>query len=271
MRCTLCPHLCELKEGQTGFCRARINRDGHIVSKQYGELTGVALDPIEKKPLYHFYPGSMILSVGSYGCNLRCPFCQNYSIAYDSGRSVQVKVNPEDLVEEAEFLKDQGNIGIAFTYNEPMIGFEFMLDTFKLAKAKGLKTVIVTNGMINKDYLEMLLPYTDALNIDLKAFNDLTYKKIQGDLETVKQTIELSSRVAHVEVTSLIVPKFNDSLEEMKQEAQWLASIDPQIVLHITRYFPRFRYKESPTSISLINEMVKCAKAYLPHVYRGNC
>ena len=170
IRCDLCPHHCVLKEGQTGFCHQRMNKEGRIVFKDYGAITSLSLDPIEKKPLYHFYPETQILSVGSYGCNMKCPFCQNYTISQDRGFSIQVHTTPEKLVEVALDLKKEGNIGIAFTYNEPLISYEFIYDTFVLCKKHDLKTVLVSNGMIEEKYIKELSPLVDAWNIDLKGF-----------------------------------------------------------------------------------------------------
>ncbi|MGX8680014.1 MAG: AmmeMemoRadiSam system radical SAM enzyme [bacterium] len=272
MRCPLCFHHCDLKEGETGFCLGRINRDGRIVAKNYGMLTSLALDPIEKKPLYGFYPGSMILSAGSFGCNLKCPFCQNYSISYDDGKKVQAYVSPKELVEYALTLKDEGNIGIAFTYNEPLISYEYVYDTCVLAKKSGLQCVLVTNGTINPQPLQDLLPYIDAMNIDLKGFRQSIYDQLEGNLQQVKKTIALAAKSTHVEVTSLIVPGLNDSLEDMDKQAQWLSSIDPDLILHITRFFPRYHMLNAyPTSIALIDELIAVARRYLNHVYRGNC
>lgn len=201
---------------------------------------------------------------------MKCPFCQNYTISQDKGSSVQVHTTPEKLVEVALDLKKEGNIGIAFTYNEPLISYEFICDTFVLCKKHELKTVIVSNGMIEEKYIKELLPLVDAWNVDLKGFKEDIYNKLSGDLNTVKKSIYHVS-TSHLEVTSLIVPGINDSLEDMEEEAKWLASIDPNIVLHITRYFPEYHYHESPTSIELIDQMVEVAKKYLKNVYRGNC
>lgn len=270
MICPLCFHNCDLKEGQTGFCLARKCVDGKVIDLNYGKITSLALDPIEKKPFKRFYPGSYILSVGSYGCNLKCPFCQNSSISYDTGREVYCDLSPEELVDIA--LKESDNIGIAFTYNEPSVGYEYMYDTFKLAHKNKLKCVIVTNGTLSTPYLEKILPYVDAMNIDLKGFDQSCYDKLQGNLEAVKESIALASKYTHVEVTSLIVPTINDSLEMMEEEAKWLASLDPEIVLHITRFFPAFKMtNQRPTSLDLINEMVGIAKKYLKYVCKGNC
>ena len=271
MKCDLCFHHCDLQEGQTGLCFARENKAGQIVSKNYGQITSLALDPIEKKPLYHFYPGSYILSVGSYGCNLKCPFCQNYEISYDNGSSVRGHMSPEELVEYAVKLVRQGNIGIAFTYNEPLIAYEYIKDTFMKAKETGLKTVLVTNGTITTKYLDDLLDYTDAFNIDLKGFSQDIYDRLNGNLELVKTNIIHAHQKAHVEITSLIVPTFNDALEDMEKEASWLADIDNDIPLHITRFFPRYHLQDqAPTSISLLKQMQKIALKHLHHVHLGN-
>ena len=182
-------HKAGIHEGQTGFCHQRINKEGSIVLKDYGAITSLSLDPIEKKPLYHFYPETQILSVGSYGCNMKCPFCQNYTISQDRGSSIQVHTTPEKLVEVALDLKKEGNIGIAFTYNEPLISYEFIYDTFVLCKKHDLKTVIVSNGMIEEKYIKELSPLVDAWNIDLKGFREDIYKILSGDLETVWKSL----------------------------------------------------------------------------------
>lgn len=250
---------------------ARKNVKGKIIDESYGKITSLALDPIEKKPLKRFEPGSQILSVGSYGCNLKCPFCQNYEISYDDGKMVYGQVTPEWLVEKACSLRSEGNIGIAFTYNEPFVGYEFMYDTFRLAHEKNLKCVIVTNGCVAEEPLKAILPYVDAMNIDLKGFHQSIYDQLSGDLESVKRCIEVASMSCHVEVTSLIVPTLNDDRKDMAEEAKWLSSVDSQMVLHITRYFPCFHMHEAPTSLELIDELVHIATKYLRYVYKGNC
>lgn len=267
--CMICPHLCRLGEGQIGFCRARKNTGGIIVSSNYGLITSLALDPIEKKPLNRFHPGSKILSVGSFGCNLRCPFCQNHeiSMAFEKD-SICRNLSPEALVLRAEETKIQGNIGIAFTYNEPLIGYEYVTDTAKLARIQGLETVVVTNGYINKEPLEKLLPYISALNIDLKSFSPDFYKRISGDIETVKQSIQIASAVCHVEITTLIIPGENDSIDEMRQLSEWLAGINPHIPLHITRFYPRYKMLEnrSPDE-KLIEQLADIASESLTYVF----
>ncbi len=272
-RCSICPHDCVLGEGQTGLCRARSNRGGAIRPDNYGLVTSISLDPIEKKPLYRFYPGSRILSVGSYGCNLRCPFCQNYEISMaGKERAGTIYVSPEELVEKAIELLPQGNIGIAYTYNEPLIGYEFVMDCSKLARAKGLKNVLVTNGYINEKPLAELLPFIDAMNIDLKAFTEGFYKRINGDIETVKKTIETAANFCHVEVTTLIIPGENDSPEEMRQLSAWLADVDKDIPLHISRFFPRYKMSDKDaTPIKTVYSLADAARENLKYVYEGNC
>jgi pyruvate formate lyase activating enzyme len=240
--CPICPHRCSLSDGQVGFCRARQNTEGMIRCINYGQITSIALDPIEKKPLRCFFPGSRILSVGSFGCNLRCPFCQNHEISMaDAQSSFTAYYSPEKLVETAIRYRSDGNIGIAFTYNEPLIGYEYVADTARLARKNDLETVLVTNGYINEAPLLDLLPSIRALNIDLKSFSKSFYTRIGGDLETVKRTIEIASKHSHVEGTTLIIPGENDSEDEMRSLSCWLAGIDPDIPYHITRFYPRYK------------------------------
>lgn len=269
--CDICPHSCKLGEGQLGFCQARKNKEGKIVSINYGKITAMALDPIEKKPLYHFYPGTNILSVGSFACNLRCPHCQNYRISMARDGEIEYKyISPETLLAYA--LEANNNIGIAYTYNEPLISYEYIMDTAKLARENGLVNCLVTNGYINPNKLLEILPRIDAINIDLKAFNQSFYKKIKGDLEVVKESIKLANDYCHLEVTALIIPGENDSIEEMEEMALFLASINPKIPLHISRFFPRYKsLDKEPTSIETIYQLADIAKGHLEYVYRGNC
>lgn len=275
VNCSLCPHNCRLAEGQTGLCKVRINRSGTVVPVSYGCISALALDPIEKKPLYHFHPGSKILSVGGFGCNMRCPFCQNYEIADAdgvAGERLGQMSSAEELVAPARKYQVHGNIGIAFTYNEPLVALEFVEETFSLAKSAGLATVLVTNGCFNRETITRIAPLTDAWSIDLKAFNAESYRQLGGDLQTVKDTITLAARSAHVEVVTLLAPHFYDELSELEQLAAWLSSVSPDIPLHLTRFFPRYHLSESePTSRSFLEKAKNVAQKYLHHVYLGNC
>ena len=270
--CPVCSHHCNLEEGQLGRCRGRRNSGGTIVSENYGKLTALALDPIEKKPLYHFMPGSMILSVGSYGCNMACPFCQNHSIAAvgeeDCGRLYAM--SPEEVCQLALDYRERGNVGLAFTYNEALVGYEFVRDTARLVRQAGMVNVLVTNGNFTLPVLEEVLPCIDAMNIDLKAFRPELYRQLGGDLDMVKDFIEKACRSSHVEITTLIVPGFNDGPEDMEEEAAWIASLDPAIPLHITRYFPRYKMRKPATDVSLIMELCGIAADHLTYVYPGN-
>ena len=272
--CTLCPHACRLRTGATGFCRARANVGGTIRAINYGRLTALALDPIEKKPLYHFYPNSNILSVGSFGCNLACAFCQNAGIAAADAHIETENVTPAQLAALADELRHQprGNIGVAFTYNEPLVGYEYIMDTAPLLHAAGLKVVLVTNGMICTEPLMRLLPHVDAMNIDLKAWRTDTYRRLGGDLEAVKGTIARAvAHGVHVEVTTLVVPGISDRAEDMDEEAQWLAALSPDLPLHISRYFPRHRMSAPPTPLAVIDRLAAAARRHLRCVHRGNC
>lgn len=272
--CEICPHRCRIGEGQAGFCGARVCRDGRVVCGNYGWLTAVALDPVEKKPLARFHPGSRVLSVGSYGCNLRCPFCQNYEISMTRRRETgMIYVPPRALAAKAAETVPQGNIGLAFTYNEPLISYEYVRDCAKLNRANGLLNILVTNGYVREGPLRELLPLIDAMNIDLKSFSAKFYRKIAGGLEDVKRTIEISARAGcHVEVTALIVPGENDSPDEMRRLSSWLAGVDPEIPLHVTRFFPRYKMADrAPTPVADVYALAAAARESLRHVYEGNC
>lgn len=276
--CQVCMHHCQLDPGQYGICRARKNENGDILCENYGQVTSLALDPIEKKPLNMFHPGSLILSVGSYGCNLRCPFCQNHEISM-AGADISdtVYISPEALTREAVKYQKRGNIGVAFTYNEPLIGWEYVYDTAKLVKEAGMKTVLVTNGTASPEILEKLLPLTDAMNIDLKGFTEQYYRKLGGDLSAVKEFILQAAALCHVELTTLIVPGENDSSAEMEEEARWIASVKTvnasgQIPLHVSRFFPQYHMTDrSPTEIKQVYLLADIAGKYLKNVFTGNC
>ena len=279
--CPVCPHRCRIAEGKTGRCRARGTRDGSVVPLNYGLVTSLALDPIEKKPLARFYPGSRILSVGSYGCSLNCPFCQNWEISMSDGqefrhgrRAEDNYVSPEALADMAEHLRPQRNIGVAFTYNEPLISYEYVMDTARILREKDLKVVLVTNGFVNDEIADAVLPLTDALNIDLKSFQDDVYRNILGgNLAAVKNFIAKAAEQCHVELTSLIVPGMNDSEEEIRAMTQWIASLPhgEEIPLHITRFFPRYRMQDrNPTEKAVILKLVEIARQQLKYVFPGN-
>ncbi len=270
--CPVCMHHCRLKEGQTGRCRARKNENGKSVCISYGLLTSIALDPIEKKPLAKFSPGSMILSAGSFGCNLACPFCQNASIAAAGEKdTVTERVPPESLAALSEKLSLRGNIGVAFTYNEPMVGFEYVRDTARLVRERHMKNVVVTNGSSSLEALEEVLPFIDAFNIDLKGFTPEYYKKLGGDLKTVQAFIRAAAGRSHVELTTLIVPGENDTPEEMQKLSAWVAGIDNAIPLHITRFFPHGRMRDrQPTDIGLMRRLAAIANEKLQTVLLGN-
>ena len=276
--CPVCPHRCLLQEEGTGLCRARGMRNGEIVPLNYGIISSIALDPIEKKPLARYHPGSRILSVGSFGCNLHCPFCQNWEISMSDGeefiRNRDSFLSPETLAEMAEKLRGRGNIGVAFTYNEPLICWEYVRDTAKLLREKDLKVVPVTNGCVNGEIADQLLPLVDALNIDLKCFREETYAKLLGgDLEAVKRFIESAAESCHVELTTLLVPGMNDSEEEIRSLTEWIASLPggKEIPLHLTRFFPRYRMTDrEPTERQSVLRLVSVARENLHWVYPGN-
>lgn len=271
--CAICPHACSLSEGRRGLCGARIARGGEVADESYGRLTSIALDPIEKKPFARFRPGTFVTSVGSYGCNLRCPFCQNASIACAGPDDVRwTFVEPEALVDLA--ARTRGSIGIAYTYNEPFVGFEYLRDTARLAREAGLANVVVTNGMVNEGPLREALPLIDAANVDLKGFAQGFYDLVGGDLETVKRTIRLMAAcpTCHLEVTTLVVPGLNDDEREIEEAAAWLASIDPAIPYHLTRFFPCHRMADAqPTPIGTLRSLADAARRHLDDVLLGNC
>lgn len=271
--CDTCPNYCNLSEGQTGICKARSNKDGKIIPINYGHITSLALDPIEKKPIRRFQSGKNILSVGSFGCNLKCSFCQNYNISTVGEEKTRSEyMTPAQLVERALNLTKRNNIGIAYTYNEPLIGYEYVRDCAKLAKEHDLKNVVVSNGNFNKKVLDEILPYIDAFNIDLKGFSEEFYKKVGGNLDTVKNFIKLAAKDAHVEVTTLIIPDENDSVEEMEALSEFIASVNPEIPLHVSRFFPTYKMNDkNPTDVGKVYELAKIARKKLKYVYEGNC
>jgi pyruvate formate lyase activating enzyme len=270
VHCYLCPHNCVIKPDGVGACRARKNIEGELYSLNYGKITSASMDPIEKKPLYRFHPGSSILSVGTFGCNLKCSFCQNWSIAHDEPGTEDI--TSEELVQRAAELKKRGNVGIAYTYNEPSIWYEFVYDTSKLAKEHGLANVLVTNGFISREPLMDILPYIDAMNIDVKGYTASFYEKIcKGTLNNVKDTVEAAAKQCHVEITTLVIPEENDAIEEIEEMSRWLASISPDITLHLSRFFPNYKMQDKPpTPVKTLERARDKAKEYLEHVFLGN-
>jgi pyruvate formate lyase activating enzyme len=271
--CRTCHHLCNLNEHQIGLCGARSNEENTIIPINYGLLTSISLDPIEKKPLMRFYPGSKILSVGSFGCNLKCQFCQNHEISMASKEKTNARyVSPEDLVMAAVDLISRDNIGIAYTYNEPLVGYEYVRDCAKLARERGLKNVVVTNGCFLRENVEEIVPLIDAFNIDLKGFTNEFYKKIGGDLETVKDFISFAVESSHVEVTTLIIPDENDRVEEIESLSKFIAGINVNIPLHISRFFPCYKMQDkNPTEVKKVYKLADIARKNLNYVYEGNC
>lgn len=279
-RCEVCFRHCLIQEGKTGVCGARTCKDGTVVAANYGRISSAALDPVEKKPLRMFRPGKKVLSIGSFGCNLRCPFCQNSEISWsDEALTLMWEADtytPEEVVNRAARLVPAGNIGVAFTYNEPLVGYEFVRDTAKLAHEAGLENVLVTNGTASATVFNEIAPYIDAMNIDLKAFTDGFYRDlIDGDLAMVKDFIESAAGSCHVELTTLIIPSYNDSEEEIDALSSWVAELEiktgKKIPLHITRFFPRFHMTDRPaTPVADVIKLAEVASKHLEYVFTGN-
>ncbi len=283
--CNVCFRKCDIKDGDRGFCGVRICADDRVVPTGYGRVTSLALDPIEKKPLNRFMPGSRILSVGSYGCNLRCPFCQNSEIswseqAYRYETEAEI-LTPEELADIAVSAKTKGNIGLAYTYNEPLTDYEFVRDTGRLIHEAGMVNVLVTNGCASLEILRELTPVIDAMNIDLKGFTREYYTDVlKGDLDMVLEFIKEAVKVCHVELTTLIVPGYNDSEEEIRNIAEFIAGLKDKdgnktgvsIPLHISRFFPQYMMTDRPpTDVDHIYHLKETASEKLRYVYTGNC
>lgn len=268
LQCLLCPLHCIIKPDQVGFCGVRKNVDGMLYSLNYGQLTSIAIDPIEKKPLYHLFPGEKILSVGSWGCNLRCNFCQNWEISKQRPKTV-MRVMPQQLIQIA---LERESRGIAFTYNEPIVSFEFILDTSRAAAKEGIYSILVTNGVIDEEPMDLLSQSVRGMNIDLKGWNDEFYvKDIGTEKRVVLRSIETARKAGtHIELTTLIIPGKNDSPEEMREEAKWISGLSKDIPLHINRYFPNYKSTIPPTSPDSLIQLAEVAKEYLRYVYVGN-
>lgn len=264
--CQLCPHYCRISRGEVGKCRVRQNIDGKLYSLNYGKISSYGYDRVEKKPLNHFHPGEIIFSIGSFGCNLSCKFCQNWQIAQRKPESIEISRG-----NILKLAKAQNSIGIAYTYNEPSIWYEYVIDMANLVRKEGLVNVLVTNGFINPKPLERLLPYVDAMNIDLKSMSDKFYRDIcNGRKDPVLDTIKNSVESTHVEVTTLLIEGRNTSKEEIEWIAKTIASIDKDIPLHLSRYFPAYNMKTPATSVDTMFRAKDIADRYLNYVYLGN-
>ncbi len=278
VKCSLCPHNCLISDGKAGICGARKNSDGELYSENYGIVSGFSYDPIEKKPLYHYYPSSEILSIGTVGCNLHCPFCQNYHISrYFDNPSLALteQAKPSDIVAAVEKKSGPPGIkvfkGVAYTYSEPLVWYEFVMETSSLIKEKGYKNVLVTNGFINREPLKELLPLTDAANIDLKAFTEENYRKLGGKLAPVLDSITAFKEAGvHIELTTLVVTGLNDNMGELEKLVKWIAGVDRSIPYHLSRYFPQYKYNERPTDTGFIESVRDMAASRLDYVYTGN-
>jgi pyruvate formate lyase activating enzyme len=273
VKCKLCPHYCMIGENDHGICNVRINHKGVLYSELFEKVASFGFDPIEKKPLYHFYPGSRILSIGALGCNLKCKFCQNYRISQISADDYinTTLYTADNIVKIA--LESKGNIGIAFTYNEPATFYEYMLNISGKAKERGLKTVMVTNGYINRQPLNELLPFIDAFNVDIKAFSEGFYKEItQSHLAPVKKTIKaIAQSNSHLELTNLVIPGLNDDYTEFEEMTKWIASeTGDKTVLHISRYFPSYHLQIEATPVNTMLDLYEIARKHLKFVYLGN-
>jgi pyruvate formate lyase activating enzyme len=271
LECLLCPHYCNLEPGRTGICGVRKNTGKSIELMTYGVISGYSLDPVEKKPLYHYFPGSNILSIGSYGCNMRCDFCQNYHISQNIPENKLTQTQTDKIITES--LEADNNIGLAFTYNEPIIWFEYMRDVAEKIKNEGLHTVMVSNGFVNPGPLEEITGFIDAFNIDLKAFNNRFYRKLTGsELEPVKKTLSQIARSGkHLEITTLIIPGENDDEKEMELQTKWIADeLGKEVPFHLSRYFPTYKRDNPPTPEISLKNLFEIASEKLDYVYLGN-
>lgn len=269
--CVLCPHRCRLKPGAPGICRVRYNKEGVLYTRNYGQSSPPALDPMEKKPLYHFHPGSLILSVGTFGCNFQCSFCQNWHLAHED--PVLYQISPTELAELTLSYQQNNSIGLSYTYSEPTIWFEQVLETAQIIHQQGMKNVLVTNGFIEQEPLAELLPYMDAFNIDIKGFNLDFYRKIiKGDYRPVLETAKTAFQAGkHVEITTLLIPGLNDDEKEIQALVAWIAEeLGPQVPFHISRYSPAYKLDLPPTPLDTLIKAQEIAQEKLHYVYLGN-
>ncbi|MBN2546802.1 MAG: AmmeMemoRadiSam system radical SAM enzyme [Spirochaetes bacterium] len=269
VQCLLCPNNCKLSENQFGLCDTRSCEKKEVVNKYSGIISSSGTDPIEKKPLYHFRPGSIIFSVGFFGCTLKCQFCQNYSISQFHPSFNHEKISPKDMV---CFLKEKKYDQIAFTYSEPTLYYEWVLETSILCRKNNIKTVLVTNGYLNKEPAKQLLGFIDAANIDLKSFSNDFYKKnCRGKLEPVLEFIKIAcDKAVHIEITTLIITDTNDSEEEMIKINDFISSVSKDIPFHISKYHPSYNFNKPATDLNKLRKLIEISKNKLNYVYGGN-
>ncbi len=270
IKCILCPRKCLIKNNFRGYCKSRFNIEG-ILYTENEFLSSLAMDPIEKKPLFHFFQGSKILSAGASGCNFHCDFCQNWEISQYENKNV-IKLSPRELAEKAIELVSMGNIGVAYTYSEPIVMIEYVLETAEIIKEKGLKNIFISNGYIEKSPLFELLEYMDAFNIDVKAFSRGCYlKNFSADFNIIKRNLEyIKEKNKHLEISCLIVPGINDKIEEGKTFFKWLSELDEGIPVHLNRYFPCYKSEVKATDVEVLMAMKEIAEKYMKYVYIGN-
>jgi len=268
VQCLLCPKVCRIEEGRRGDCGARANQNAVLVPLSYGRITSAAIDPIEKKPLYHFHPAQEILSIGSFGCSFHCLFCQNYGIS--QGQPPTQGATPADIVNLAKRYR---SFAIAYTYNEPLIWFEFVLETAKAARDAGIKNVLVTNGFINRKPLQQLLPFIDAANVDIKSINDDFYRRLcDGRLAPVLRNCVLMRQAGvHLEVTNLVIPGENDRDSDFRALRDWIVSnLGEDVPVHLSAYFPHYRFNAPPTPYETLKRGYDIMREKLRFVYLGN-
>ncbi|MCR4419497.1 MAG: AmmeMemoRadiSam system radical SAM enzyme [Clostridia bacterium] len=272
VRCGLCPHRCVLAPGKKGICGVRENHGGRLYTLNYARVSSWGFDPVEKKPLYHFCPGTVVFSLGTVGCNFHCEFCQNWEIARgDVGATFELGV--EALIEVLTRQAPPHCVGVAYTYSEPSVWYEYVLAASRGVREKGYRNVLVTNGFINPEPLAQLLPYVDALNIDVKSFTDSFYRRVvHGEREPVLRTaIQAKEAGCHVEITTLLVPGLNDGREELEQLVDWIAThLGSDTPLHFSRYFPHYRLRLPPTPVETLRRARELARRKLSFVYLGN-
>ncbi len=268
VKCLLCPHKCVIAQGKTGICRVKKNVGGKLWAIAYGQTTSFSFDPIEKKPLYHFYPGTSILSIGPNSCNLKCPFCQNYQVSQLDTPTRYF--SPQEIARRADV---ENCCGVSYTYSEPLMWYEYVLDCAKAVRQKGLKNVLVTNGMLEPEPFDEILPYIDGLNIDLKSMDEDFYKKTaKGKLAPVLRNIEKTAKgnLAHLEITNLVIPSLNDTDEDFQKLTDFLAGIDPEIPVHFSRYHPAYKMDYPKTPVETLLRAAEIARGKMKYVYIGN-